>query len=95
MSAIARLIEETIDEVNAAVPPDRRIENQPGTVIVGKGSSLDSLAIINFLTALEERVAVSTGHSVNLLNEDALTNPDGPLRTIALIERFISAQLAR
>jgi len=94
MQAIAKLIEDTIDEINAFTPLERRIEKLPGTVIVGKGSALDSLGVINFLTALEEKVAVSTGRSVSLLSEDALTNPDSPLHTIALIERFISAQLA-
>jgi hypothetical protein len=94
MSVIAKLIDETIDEVNELTSPDRRIAKLSETVIVGQGSTLDSLGVVNFLTALEEKVAVSTGRSVSLLNEDTLTNPDGPLRTIAMIERYIADQIA-
>jgi len=94
MSIIGKLIEETIDEINASTPADRRIAKLAQTVIVGQGSTLDSLGVINFLTALEEKVVASTGRSVSLLNEKTLTDGDGSLRTIAMIERFISEQLA-
>ena len=94
MSIIGKLIEETIDEINASTPPDRRIAKVAETVIVGQGSTLDSLGVINFLTSLEEKVALSTGRSVSLLNESTLSDGDNSLRTIAMIERFITEQLA-
>jgi hypothetical protein len=91
---IGKLIDETIDEINACTSPERRIGKLPQTVIVGKSSTLDSLGVINFLTALEDKVASSTGRSISLMNENTLTDGDGPLKTIAMIERFISEQLA-
>lgn len=93
MNDIEKLIHETIDEVNEFLPSEGRMEKSPQTVIVGAGSNLDSLSIVNFLTTLEEKVAASTGRAISLLTEDALTNPDGPLRTIGRIEKFLSGQI--
>jgi len=93
MTEISRLIYETIDEINEQSPPDRKISKSEQTVIVGEGSALDSLGIINFLVSLEERVAAFTGRSVTLLNDEVLSDPARPLRTLALIEKFISEQI--
>ena len=94
MTEISRLIYETIDEINEQSPPDRKIGKSEQTVIVGEGSALDSLGIINFLVSLEERVAAFTGRSVNLLDDDVLSDPAHPLRTLALIEKFVSEQIS-
>jgi hypothetical protein len=93
MREIEKLIHETIDEINGQTPPDRRIDKSSQAVIVGTGSTLDSLGIINFLVSLEAKVAASTGHTVSLLNDDTLNDPDGPLRTVESIERFISERI--
>lgn len=93
MSEIKKLIHETIDEINEQIPPDRRIEKLPHAVIVGRGSALDSLGIINFLVSLEAKVAAATGHSVQLLNDDTLSDPSGPLHTVESIERFIAQRI--
>jgi hypothetical protein len=92
-SEIERLIHETIDEINQQTPPNRRIAKSAESVIVGAGSPLDSLGIINFLVSLEARISASTGRSVALLNDEVLNDPDGPLRTIESIQRFIVGRI--
>jgi hypothetical protein len=93
MSEIELLIHETIDEINKQTPPDRRIDKSPQAVIVGIGSTLDSLGIINFLVSLEAKVAVATGCAVSLLSEEALTDSKGPLHTVESIRGFILRQM--
>jgi len=93
MSEVEQLIHETIDEINKQTPADRRIAKSPQAVIVGVGSTLDSLGIINFLVSLEAKVAVVTGCAVSLLNEEALTESMGPLHTVESIQRFILKQM--
>ncbi len=92
-SEIERLIHETIDEINEQTPPDRRIAKSSQAVIVGMGSTLDSLGIINFLVSLEAKVATSMGRTVSLLSDDTLSDPNGPLHTVESIERFIAEQI--
>ena len=93
MKEIEKLIHETIDEINEQTPAERRIDKSSQAVIVGAGSTLDSLGIINFLVSLEAKVAASMGHSVSLLNDDTLNDPNNPLRTLESIEKFISERI--
>ena len=90
---ILLLIDAAIDEINAQTSSQRRVAKSEGTVIVGAGSSLDSLGIINLLVSLEAKVAGATGHTVNLLNDDALNDPTGSLHTVASIAEYILQQI--
>ena len=89
MSKIENLIYETIDEINLQTPSNQRLEKSPATIIVGEGSSLDSLGIVNFFVSLEEKVTSSTGQSISLLRDDVFVNQDSPLKTVAQIEHYI------
>jgi hypothetical protein len=93
MTNILKLIYDTAQEINAQLPPDCQLSATPDTIVVGAGSPLDSLGVINFLVSLEERVGDATGKTVSLLDEGALNDPNGPLRTIALLERYICERL--
>ena len=42
---------------------------------------------------LEQKIKDSSGRVVNLLDDELLSGDDSPLRTLALIEEFISKRL--
>ena len=89
MNNIEDLIYETIDEINAQIPPEKRLEKSPETVIVGEGSLLDSLGIINFFVSLEEKVSNEAGQTITLLDE-ALGGQNDNLNSVAKITHYIS-----
>jgi acyl carrier protein len=76
------LIYEAIDVVNQQLPATQRLPRDPATVIVGTGGSLDSLGIVNFLLALEEKTGDALGRSVQLLMPEWLGADDGPFQTV-------------
>ncbi len=67
-----RVVYEAIDVVNHQLPRERRLAKSPDTVIVGAGGPLDSLGIVTFVVALEEKASDALGRPVTLL-DDALT----------------------
>lgn len=77
-----KLIYETIDSVNQQLPAARRLARDPATVIVGAGGSLDSLGIVNFVLALEEKSGDALGRPVQLLKPEWLAAEGGPFHTI-------------
>jgi D-alanine--poly(phosphoribitol) ligase subunit 2 len=77
-----QLIYDTFDEVNRQLPAARRLDRNPATVIVGAGGVLDSLGVVTFVLAIEEKSADALGHSVQLLKPEWLTIDDGPLHTV-------------
>ena len=93
MNDIENLIFQTIDEINKQMPPEQRLEKLPTTIIVGEGGTLDSLGVVNFFVSLEEKVVKSTGQSINLLNDDILSNEESQLISVAQISHYISEQI--
>lgn len=83
-----------IDEIAGQLEAGARIEKTPDTPLLGDGSPLDSLALINLIVALEEIAARRRGRPVQLLDEDLLGEQDGPYRTPATLAEHLAAHLA-
>ena len=86
------LVYDAIDVVNPQLPAGRRLQKTPETIIVGVGGALDSLGVVTFVLALEEKAA-SAGTSVTLLHEDMLVE-DSPLRTVESVSRYLAERMA-
>jgi hypothetical protein len=87
----ARLLEATlatIDEVNEYLPDDRRLVRSPSTKLFGEQGALDSLGLVNFLLALEGRIADDFGQPVTLVSERALSQRSSPFATVASLAEY-------
>ena len=93
MSDILQSIYDTVEEVNRQLPNEQQLQRSPDTIIVGDGGVLDSLGVISFLVALEDRLSRETGNTITLLDEEIISKSDGPLKTIGHIEQFITRKL--
>jgi acyl carrier protein len=85
------IVYDAVDAVNRQLPPARRLRKSPETVIVGTGGALDSLALINFVLTVEEKVGDAARTTVRLLEEDMLVE-HSPFRTIETLTRYIAAR---
>ena len=86
-----RMVYDTIDIVNRQLPAARRLAKSPDTVIVGAGGALDSLGIINFVVALEDKVGEAIGTPIELLDLEMLTERS-PFRTVGALTRYIATR---
>ena len=93
MSDILQSIYDTVEEVNRQLPNEQQLQRSPDTIIVGDGGVLDSLGVISFLVALEDRLSRETGNAITLLDEEIISESDGSLKTIGHIEQFIISKL--
>lgn len=71
-----------VSELNRQLPAGERLEPAAGAVLLGDEGRLDSLALVNLLVAVEERVAGRFGLEVSLI--DAVAEDDGaaPFATV-------------
>ena len=83
-----------IDEINGQLPRAQRLEKQPDTIILGEGGTLDSLGAIQLVVAIEEHVAASLDHDVDLMDGDLLSREDSPLRSIGDMTTFVVEKLS-
>ncbi|MBA7642534.1 hypothetical protein ES703_50229 [subsurface metagenome] len=82
-----------VDDLNRQLPKESQIERSTGTVLSGEGGQLDSLGIINFIIAVEQKVE-DEFHTVIMLTDDMLLSAaDGPLRTIDTLADFLVERL--
>lgn len=80
-----------MDEVSAQLEDGLPLEKAPDTPLLGDGSPLDSLALINLIVALEEITQRLTGEARQLLDEDLLADPEGPYRTPQSLAEHLAA----
>jgi acyl carrier protein len=67
---VVTLMQESFDSMQRSGMIDTAITVTPDTVILGTGSTLDSLGFVTFISDLEERVSVSTGKEYFLILSD-------------------------
>lgn len=91
-SAIMPVIYETLQAFNQQVPPEQRVVAAEATVLVGPDGVLDSLAIINLLVMLEDTLSQRLGRRIMLLNEDLISQEDGPLKDIGSLAAYVASQ---
>jgi acyl carrier protein len=64
-----RVVYRAIDQVNEVQPEDNLLVKAPGTVLVGQGGQLDSMAFVNFVAALEEQLTAIVDTNANVIDE--------------------------
>ena len=84
---ILQLIRNAVDEVNESLSEERRLGKSNHPILLGETGDLDSLGLINFIVAVENRAEKTLGLNLNL--GEAMTNPETPLRTIGSLADFI------
>lgn len=83
-----------IDELNADWPADRpKIAKDPQTVLYGRAGALDSLALVNLIAAVEDRLAQNHGLRVKLDDDQAVAQPASPFKTVQSLAAYISGRL--
>ncbi len=79
---ILQLISAAIDEANLQRPSDSQLACSGETVLAGQGAVLDSLALMVFILAVEQKVQAAFGSSVVLADENTLSNLEALCGTV-------------
>ena len=70
---VQHLLYAAIDELNETLPLDGRVEKSPTTVLFGEASTLESLALVNLIVSIEQKLletyTVSLGLAESLMED--------------------------
>lgn len=83
----------TIDEINELNPEEGQLEKSIDTVLLGAKGTLDSLGLVNFIIASEEKIEDEFEISITLADERAMSKSDSPFRTIGTLSNYIEILL--
>ncbi len=78
-----------IDSLNEQLPPGRKLEKTPATVLLGSGGTIDSVGFINLIVLLEEKCQDKIGVSISLTGEADATEENSPFRNIGTLAEHI------
>jgi acyl carrier protein len=78
-----------IDELNEQRVPHERLAKSPDTALTGEHGPLDSLAFVNLIVALEQRLDGIFGTPLNLLDDEHLDPTAGQFRTVGALVDYL------
>lgn len=90
---IAALIDATVEEVNRDLPPAQRAAPSPDLIILGLGSPYDSLNLINFFVALDDRLLEAHGQAMDFLESPEILDRTDNALTARDLAAFIETRL--
>jgi acyl carrier protein len=93
MASAQQVVLLAIEDLNGLLPREQRVTAAPETKLLGEGSTLDSLALVNLIVSLEQRVEEATGVALTLVADDALFQPHGPLASVGTLTDYVAAAL--
>lgn len=85
------LIFASIDELNLELEENEKITKTEETNLFGSGDSLDSLALINLITIIEEKIEEETGEYISLADEKAMSLDESPFKTVTTLKNYINS----
>ncbi len=91
---IVQILYEAIDDLNLQLPPEQRLEKSTDTVLFGDGGRLDSLGLVTFIVAAEQKLTETAGISLTLADEKAMSRRNSPFRTVGTLAEYIGERLA-
>jgi acyl carrier protein len=74
---------------NEQVPPQEQLPLGRDTVLLGQGSRLDSLGLINLLSTLEQILGEELGREVVIVSEEALGRGSLAISTVGALIDYV------
>jgi len=85
-----------IRDVQDMLPPGANLEETAETALLeGEGGSLDSLAVVNLMVALEARLEQEFSQAISLADALGLPPEESPFRTVSTLAEFVAQELGR
>lgn len=95
MDILERVIYPVVDEVKDTIESGDRLIKSPTTPLFGSNAILDSLGLVTFIVAVEERIEKETGCSITLADEQAMSRKESPFRTMGSLAAYIAQLLEK
>jgi acyl carrier protein len=82
-----------IDEINAELPEGDQLERSSNTVLFGEAGKLDSMGLVSFVVAAEQKIQEAFGKAISITDERALSQRNSPFRTVGTLVDYVSTLL--
>lgn len=87
--AIEGALSDAIEEVNETLDADNAVSLADDAELFGGGSPLDSIALVNFVVAVEQGIEDRMGRSIVLASDKAMSRRTSPFRTVGALRAYL------
>lgn len=88
-------IHSALDVVNGQLPKERQIAKSPTTVLRGEAGTLDSLALVNLIVAVEEQISERMGIQISLADAAMGMEASDPLASVESLSQYVAKLVER
>jgi acyl carrier protein len=89
-AAIREAVYLALDDLNAQLPPARRLPRSETTPLAGEDGQLDSLGVVNLIALVEQKLETHSGITVDLIDSDLLAGGEA-LNSVATLIEFVAS----
>lgn len=90
LSEINRIVLESLDAVLAAEDTQPTEPLAETTRLIGRGSVLDSLGLVNLIIEVEARLQAEHGVLVTVADDRAMSQLSSPFRTVSSLSEYVA-----
>lgn len=90
---LEKIIIKALDELNEELENDSLNNPTRETKLYGGSGALDSLALVSFITDLEEKISDEFDKDIILADEKAMSQRTSPFRTVESLTEYITKLL--
>lgn len=90
---IEKIITDTLKELNEELENDSFVNPNPKTKLYGANGAMDSLALVSFITDLEDKISDEFEKDIILADEKAMSAKTSPFRNIESLTSYIKSLL--
>lgn len=90
---ITALVRDAVSDLNDELQYESLESPNDDTVIFGGEDGIDSLSLVRLVVDIEQRVKESTGKSVSLTDEKAMSAKRSPYRSVGSLTEFVVEHL--
>lgn len=93
LDQIEKILISCLEELNEELENENLNNITKETKIFGNNGALDSLALVSFITDVEDRISKELGHDIVLADEKAMSQRTSPFRNIETLSVYIQKLL--
>lgn len=95
MERITQALYRAIDEINLQLPQENRLDKKPNLVLMGDGGKLDSLAMVNFVVAVEQEIEKEFKINISLMGDLGFEDGENPFESLSALSKRIGLLLSK
>ena len=90
---VLKVLYKSFDEVNEALPEDKKIKNSPETVLLGELGVIDSLGLTILIVNIEKHIEDEFGEVITLVDAGTMSLESTPFRKVDVVADYIVSLL--